>query len=234
LPGTRQPPKAKPRAGGAASRRSKADRPLTPLKDRFCREYVIDLNATAAARRAGYTPNTADSMGSMILGDSRVQARIAELQAGRLSRLQVDSDFVLTRLLEECNADAQDLYDADGRLLPVREWPAVWRRGLVTTIRTKELWGRGEDRGTQIGVQTDVVLVDRARRLELLGKHIKVNAFAPDRVNIGLDSPLQELFKQISGNVIRPQVEKQGRLIEHEPTWEEASNDEEDTQPKGE
>ena len=83
------------------------------------------------------------------------------------------------------NADAADLYDASGRLLPVKEWPEVWRRGLVTTIRTTRLYGRGENRSEEIGVQTDVVLVDRARRLELLGKHIRVNAFN-ERVTVGL------------------------------------------------
>jgi phage terminase small subunit len=127
----------------------------------------------------------------------------------------VDSDFVLKRLLEEINADAADLYDANGELLPVPSWPVVWRRGLVSTIRTTTLYGRGEERGTPIGHQTDVVLVDRARRLELLGKHIKVNAFS-DKVTVGLDSPLQELFRQIQGNVIRPRQES--RVIEHDST----------------
>ena len=81
------------------------------------------------------------------------------------------------------------------------------------------MFGRGEERATQIGVQTDIVLADRTRRLELLGRHIAVNAFAPDKVQLGLDSPLQELFKQISGNVIRPRVEQEAKakLIEHNP-----------------
>jgi phage terminase small subunit len=125
----------------------------------------------------------------------------------------VDSDFVLHRLLAEVNADAADLYGPDGQLLPVPQWPEVWRRGLVSTIRTTRLYGRGADRETEIGVQTDVVLVDRARRLELLGKHIRVNAFA-ERVTVGMDTPLQELFRQISGNVIRPAQEM--RTIEHQ------------------
>src|SRR4029077_9092786 len=105
--------------------------------------------------------------------------------------------------------------DDDGRLLPVKQWPAVWRRGLVTTIRTTTLYGRGANRSKEIGQQTDVVLVDRARRLELLGRHVRVNAFS-DKVTVGLDTPLQELFRQISGNVIRPAAERQ-RVIEHEP-----------------
>ena len=57
-------------------------------------------------------------------------------------------------------------------------------------------------------------MVDRARRLELLGKHIKVNAFS-DKVTIGLDSPLQELFKQIAGNVIRPRDGADAKVIDH-------------------
>jgi hypothetical protein len=48
--------------------------------------------------------------------------------------------------------------------VPVRSWPEVWRRGLVSTIRTTKLYGRGKDRGDEIGEATDIVLVDRARR----------------------------------------------------------------------
>ena len=59
-----------------------------------------------------------------------------------------------------------------------------------------------------------MVLVDRARRLELLGKHVRINAFS-ERVTVGVDTPLQELFKQISGHVIRPAGEG-ARLIDHD------------------
>jgi phage terminase small subunit len=152
-----------------------------------------------------------------VLGKPWVQKRIAEAQAARRARTEVDSDFVLRRLIDEVNADAADLYDANNRLKPVKEWPEVWRRGLVSTIRTTTLYGRGKDRGEEIGEQIDIVLVDRARRLELLGRHIKVNAFAADKLQIGLDTPLAELFKQISGNVIRPKQESEPKLIEHEP-----------------
>jgi phage terminase small subunit len=205
-----RPPKAPARAGGPS------ERPLTPKQERFVQEYLTDLHATNAAKRAGYAPKYADRQGPALLVDSRVHQRIAEAQAQRRARVEVDSDFVLRRLLEEVNADAGDLYDDNGRLLPVKQWPEAWRRGLVSTIRTTKLYGRGEDRGTEIGEQVDVVLVDRARRLELLGKHIKVNAFS-DKVTIGLESPLQELFKQIAGNVIRPRDGQDARVIEHQP-----------------
>jgi phage terminase small subunit len=203
------------RARGGAARRQSANG-LPPMQERFCQEYVIDLNATAAAKRAGYSPRTAQGQGSMILQNLDAQAYIAQLQAKRLARTDVDSDFVLRRLLEEVNADAADLYAPNGDLKPVAQWPEAWRRGLVTTIRTTKLYGRGKDRGEEIGVQTDVVLVDRARRLELLGKHIKVNAFA-ERIQLGADTPLQELFRQIAGSVTRPQAGDGAKLIEHNP-----------------
>jgi phage terminase small subunit len=210
------PPKATKRAGGPSTARSGDVKPLTRLQERFVLEYLVDLNATQAAKRAGYTPAYASRQGPALLVDSRIQARVAELQALRAADLKVDSDFVLRRLLEEVNADAGDLYDpVTHQLKPVRSWPEVWRRGLVSTIRTTTLYGRGANRSEEIGQQVDVVLVDRARRLELLGKHIKVNAFS-DKVTIGLDSPLQELFKQIAGNVIRP-AEPEIRTIEHNP-----------------
>jgi len=161
-------------------------------------------------------------MGTHLLRNPKLHPRIAAAKAQRTARVEVDSDFVLRRLLEEINADAADLYGADGELKPVPQWPVVWRRGLVSTIRTTTLYGRGEERGTAIGHQTDVVLVDRARRLELLGKHIKVNAFS-DKVTVGLDSPLQELFRQIQGNVIRPRQES--RVIEHDSSGAGAGAD---------
>ena len=190
---------------------------LTDQQEKFCREYLVSLNAATAAVRAGYSARTALKKGSQVIGNPRVQARLAELTAERNARNQVDADFVLRRLLDEVNADAADLFDDDGRLLPVKQWPEAWRRGLVTTIRTREIYGRGAERATQIGVQTDIVLVDRARRIELLGRHIKVNAFAADQLNIGLLTPLQELFQQIAGNVIRPASEK-AKVIEHDAT----------------
>jgi len=216
MQGTGTPAKAEKRASGHASRR------LTPMQERFVQEYLIDLSPAKAAIRAGYSPKTADKQGSQVLALPWVQERIAAGKDRRAARVEVDSDFVLRRLLDEVNADAADLYDPEtGELLPVPAWPEVWRRGLVSTIRTTKLYGRGEDRATEIGIQTDVVLVDRARRLELLGKHIKVNAFA-DRVQVGLDSPLQELFKQIAGSVIRPRDEI--RTIEHQPGPDEGED----------
>src|SRR5262249_16328698 len=107
-----------------------------------------------------------------------VRARVEELQAERNERLEIDSDHVLRRLAEEVDADAADLYGPDGTLLPVAQWPLAWRRGLVSSIRTVELYQRdATGKNVAVGVMKDVVLVDRARRLELLGRDIRVGGF---------------------------------------------------------
>jgi phage terminase small subunit len=148
----------------------------------------------------------------LVLSNPKVQQRISELCAERNARNDIDADYVLRRLAEEVAADIKDIYDENNHLKPVHDWPAAFRRGLVTQIRTTKLYGQGEERGTQVGERIDVIFVDRVRRLELLGRHIKVNAF-DNKVTIGLDTPLQELFKQIAGSVIRPASE--ARQIEH-------------------
>ena len=61
---------------------------LTDQQERFCKEYIVDLNATQAAMRAGYTPRSADSQGTQVLSNPKIQARIAELQAERIKRIR--------------------------------------------------------------------------------------------------------------------------------------------------
>ena len=71
-------------------------------------------------------------------------------------------------------ADIADLYDDNGALFPVEEWPLIWRQGLVAGVETET---KTNEDGTAETIVTKIKFADRTRRLELLGKHIKVNAF---------------------------------------------------------
>ncbi len=98
----------------------------------------------------------------------------------RSERTKIDADWVLTRLTHEAMADLADLYTENGELRPVAEWPLIWRQGLVSGLDVDEdIQG-----GTKVGQVTKVRLSDRIRRLELIGKHVNVQAFA-ERKEIG-------------------------------------------------
>jgi phage terminase small subunit len=150
---------------------------LTAKQARFVDEYLIDLNATKAAIRAGYKKHTAGSMGHELLKKPEIIEAIEAAKLERSERTQVDADWVLKRLAEEADADMADLYDDNGDLLPVEEWPLIWRQGLVAGVEIEALYsGDGEER-ILIGQVKKLKLVDRTRRLELIGKHVRVNAF---------------------------------------------------------
>lgn len=146
---------------------------LTAKQARFVQEYLIDLNATQAALRAGYSAKTAEQLGYQLLQKTSVQARISEAQKERSERTGIDAAWVLTRLATEANADLADLYDENGGLKPVHDWPLIWRQGLVAGIDIEELRVDGEVAGTVRKIK----ISDRIKRIELIGKHVDVQAF---------------------------------------------------------
>ncbi|CAH9016617.1 putative Terminase small subunit, partial [Vibrio phage 137E35-1] len=81
---------------------------LNDQRERFCEEYIIDLNATAAAIRAGYSKKTARSQGQRLLTNVDIQARIQELKAARSDRTGLSADWVMEqsrRVFEKCMQD---------------------------------------------------------------------------------------------------------------------------------
>ncbi|MER8783234.1 terminase small subunit [Mesorhizobium sp. M1006] len=169
---------------------------LTHRQRRFIEEYLGSETATEAALRAGYASSSAHAMASRLLDDPEILAAIEQGQQKRLDRVGVDADFLLRRLHEEVEADLADLYEEEtGNLLPVHEWPEVWRRGLVAGVETEELFdGRGEDR-KRIGVARKVKLSDRVRRLEAIGRHVSVAAFRDTLEVKGLDGLADRLAR---------------------------------------
>lgn len=151
---------------------------MTPKQTGFVQEYLIDLNATQAAIRAGYSEKTAHSQGQRLLKNVVVEAAIASARESRAERTRIDADWVLRRLSEEIEADVADLYDEGGKVKPIREWPMIWRQGLVAGIETiPEKVGEDDDGAPIIVNGYRIKLASRDRRLELLGKHVYVSAF---------------------------------------------------------
>lgn len=79
--------------------------PLKPKQELFCKEYLVDLNATQAAIRAGYSKKTAQQIGSENLLKPVISDRIAELMAERSKRVLTDGDsslIDLNRVIKDC------------------------------------------------------------------------------------------------------------------------------------
>lgn len=150
---------------------------LTPKQQRFVDEYLIDLNGTQAAIRAGYSQKTAEQISYQLLQKTSVAEAIAARQAQRAARTEIDADWVLQRLALEADADLADLYDENGSLKPVSEWPKIWRTGLVAGVETQQEFEQTPDGKRPAGVIHKVRLSDRVKRLELIGKHLAVGAF---------------------------------------------------------
>lgn len=147
---------------------------MTPKQQRFVEEYLIDLNATQAAIRAGYSAATAMEQGYQLLQNSSVAEAITALKAKRSEKTGIDAAWLLTRLAKEADADLNDIYDEEGGLKPIADWPIIWRQGLVGGIKTIE---ERDDDGKVTGIIREVKLSDRVKRLELIGKHVDVQAF---------------------------------------------------------
>lgn len=91
---------------------------LTPKRQRFVEEYIVDLNATQAAIRAGYAARSADVTGSRLLGNARVSAAVQEAQAARSKRTEMSQDWIIDHLRENVGAaKAEAQYNASNKAL---------------------------------------------------------------------------------------------------------------------
>ena len=139
---------------------------LTPKQEAFCREFLLDLNASAAARRAGYAPGSASVTGCQLLANPKIAARIAEAQRERAERLEVDADWVLAQLVEVAQRCLQHITPAlgrDGKQLHDGGHP-LFRFDAQGANRALELAGRHvsvQAWRDRIEVQGELSLVDR-------------------------------------------------------------------------
>lgn len=144
---------------------------LTNKQEAFCREYLIDLNATQAAIRAGYSEKTARRIGSENVTKLDIQKRIQDLMEERKNRIEVNADYVLKRLVDIDQMDVLDILNESGDLKPIKAWPKVWRTTLsgfdIAAIRVE---------GAE-ALLKKIKWPDKIKNLELLGKHVSVQAF---------------------------------------------------------
>ena len=94
---------------------------MNEKQSRFVAEYLIDLNATEAAKRAGYSDKTAYSVGWEILKKPEIQVAIKVAQDARSKRTEITVDRVLQELAKIAFFDPRKLFDSDGNVKQVHE-----------------------------------------------------------------------------------------------------------------
>nr|EKU3953232.1 terminase small subunit [Citrobacter freundii] len=172
----------------APKRKSTQYKPITAMQEAYAQEYTkCPENQTQAAINAGFSPNTAAVKASVMMRDERIQKRIAELMEERNKRLRVSADYVLLRLVEIDQMDVLDILNEDGSMKPISSWPKVWRTSLsaldIATIKTTQASLQKDNGEADLSVE-DVEHIlkkikwpDKVKNLELIGKHVDVNAF---------------------------------------------------------
>lgn len=163
---------------------------LTPKQELFVSEYLVDLNATQAAIRAGYTKRSARVQASRLLTNAAIQASIASAFANRIERLELTQDSVVKQLMAIAFSDIRDVVSwgdaGEIEMVPsdelTRDAAAALREVRSTTSTV--IFHDGQERST---VYKAVKQHDKMRALELLGKHLGMFV---DRVehsgNVGL------------------------------------------------
>ncbi|RDT35827.1 terminase small subunit [Citrobacter freundii] len=174
----------------APKRKSTQYKPLTAMQEAYAQEYTkCPENQTQAAINAGFSPNTAAVKASVMMRDERIQKRIAELMEERNKRLRVSADYVLLRLVEIDQMDVIDILNDDGTMKPIREWPKIWRTTLSGFDLSSTIMNMDE---TSIEtILKKIKWPDKVKNLELIGKHVDVNAFR-ERLEIDVKMTIAE------------------------------------------
>ncbi len=146
------------------------NKPLTAKQARFTEEYLVDLNATAAAVRAGYSPKSAHVEGSRLLTNVKVGAAIASAKRERSEATKIDAEYVLRKLhqiVERCLQEVTPALHAKTRLpMKDKDGNAIFTFNAAAANQA----------------------------LALLGKHVEIRAFE-ERVRYDMDDGVIEALQ---------------------------------------
>lgn len=147
---------------------------MTEKHRRFVAEYLVDLNATQAAIRAGYSPKTAEQQGSRLLRNAQVERAVAEGQAKRLAKLEITQERVLKEIASLAFSDIRQWFDENGRLRPIHELPDLAAAAIGSIEVEREKTTRKTTDDEEVTVEECVVKLkawSKPQALEMLAKH---------------------------------------------------------------
>lgn len=160
----------------------------------FVAEYLIDLNATQAAIRAGYSQKTAHSIGQRLLKNVEIQSAIQKAKDSRSVRTEITADRVLQEFARIAFFDPRQLLSDDGRPKDISELDDD-TAAVIAGLDMQDVYEGFGDERQFIGYTKKYKFAPKIQALEMLAKHT------------GLTGRLDEMLKQAQLDKLRRESE---------------------------
>lgn len=152
---------------------------LTKLQRGLALNIIAGLKPADAHRKAGgkcKNEKQRKDLAAQIIAIPRVKEFLQSVNKDIAENVMVDASYVLNRLIEIDSMDIADILESDCSIRPILDWPSVWRRYL-SSIELAELFEYKDDQKELAGIIKKIKWPDKIKNLELIGKHVAVNAF---------------------------------------------------------
>ena len=145
--------------------------------ERFCQEYIFDLNITKAAERAKYSKKTAAQQGSRLFKNVKIQERIIELKAARIERTHVTQDKVVKELALLGFSDLQNYISIDELTGAIQakgfeQMPPEESRALQSIKEDRVIKEDADGKKMTVYDKVSFKMHDKIRALEILARHL--------------------------------------------------------------
>lgn len=174
---------------------------LSPKQARFVEEYLLDLNATQAAIRAGYKPDCAQRMGSENLSKPLVAAAIQAQMEARSQRTEISQDRVLAEYAKLAFLDPRKFYDDKGCLIPIHELPDDAAACIAGMDVVTERAGKDADGAPEFATVRKIKLVDKKGALDSVARHL---GMFNDKIN--LSGSLEQRVREMTPEEIQSEL----------------------------
>lgn len=154
-------------------------RKLTDKQKKFVEEYLIDLNATQSAIRAGYSPKTANEQGARLLANVSIQEAISKAMAERSRRTGINQDRIVQELARIAFVKITDVVDPDGEINTNASDDDL---ACIESYKVED-----SDSVNGSSSKREVKLASKLKALELLGKHV---GMWNDKIQVDVSIPV--------------------------------------------
>jgi len=174
---------------------------LTPKQAKFVEEYLLDLNATQAAIRAGYKPSQARFIGCENLTKPNIAEAIQVQMEARSKRTEISQDRVLQEYAKLAFLDPRKFYNEQGQLIPIHELPEEVAAAIAGMDVVTERNGQDADGNPEFATVRKIKIADKKGALDSVARHL---GMFNDKLN--LSGSLEQRVRSMSKEEIETEL----------------------------